>query len=364
MTNKMQWRRRVCRAGFAGAALRAIRTMLLMACLASASASHAAKDTPFGTELVAAGFPNSTSQDFFTALTLSAALGSHSCFTWNWGDASSPRSMVVSLPPLIQQFGMKSVIQIGATFLGNPAPPDGFVKSFADPQVRQRYLDDVTAIANSHPDYIVLTTEANLMYRFNRAEFENYRTLYAEAYNAVKRISPKTSVGVSYLYSLWFLDYIINHIDVPALIAPADFVAFTSYPEWLVREGHYPDIASIPTDFHGYARLAYPKARIVFSEVGWASKGRGTPALQAEFMRNLPRLMSTTQPELVTWALLYDVEFFTRNLLTPDATKFLVDLNVDIDSLFEHFNGMGLLSGTGVAKPALQDAVNLKFVVP
>jgi hypothetical protein len=339
---------------------------LALVLFASADAAHAqvAKDTPFGTELVFANFPNSTAQDMANALAVSAAVGSHSCFTWHWGDVNSPRSVVESLPPLLRQFGLKSMIQIGATFLGNPGVPPEYVPSFGDPAVRARYLQDITAIAQAHPDYIVLTTEANLMYRFNNPEFQNFRTLYTEAYNAVKLVSPNTKVGASYLYALWFLDYVVNGLDVPALLAPSDFIAFTTYPEWLVREGHYASIADIPPEFHGQARVAYPNASIVFSEVGWASKGRGTPELQVEFVRNLPRMLSTVQPELVTWALLYDVEFFQPSLLSPEATQFLINLGVDIDSLFEHFNGMGLLRGDGVAKPALVDALELDFSTP
>jgi hypothetical protein len=85
---------------------------------------------------------------------------------------------------------------------------------------------------------------------------------------------------------------------------------------------------------------------------------------QAEFMRNLPRLMSTTRPELVTWAMLYDVDYFTRKLLSADAVSFLEGINVDIDSLFLRFNGMGLLDGTGAPKPGLFDAANLVFPKP
>jgi hypothetical protein len=197
------------------------------------------------------------------------------------------------------------------------------------------------------------------MHRFNRPEFENFRSVYRDAYYAVKLVSPNTKVGVSFLYSLWFFNYVINGVDVPALLAPADFYAFTSYPEWLVSEGHYPSIAAIPAEFHGYARFAYPNASILFTEVGWASKGRGTPELQSELVRNLPRLFSIARPELVTWALLHDVEFFQRSLLTPEDIEFLVGLGVDIDSLFEHFNGMGLLLGDGTPKPALRDALDL-----
>lgn len=345
-------------------ALAALRKLIVFLILAPfACGSHAAKDTPFGVELIPANSPSSTIDETFQALAVTAVIGSHSSFIWHWDDRNALNG-VTALVPLMRQYGLKSFLQLGSTFLGNPAPPQGFSKSFADAQVRALYLADVNTLASLQPDYMVLTTEINLMHRFNRVEFENYQGLYREAYDLVKRISPNTKVGVSYLYSLWFANYVIDKLDVPALIAPADFVAFSSYPEWLVREGHFASIADIPPDWYGTSRTAYPNTPIIFSEIGWASKVRGTPEVQAEFLRNLPRLMSTTKPELITWAVLHDIEFFQRSLLSPEATQFLVSLGVDIDALFGHFNGMGLLDGFGNPKPGLLDASQLVFPKP
>ena len=307
--------------------------------------SHAAKDTPFGIELTSAHFPATSSATVVNALALSAEIGSHSSFVWQWGDASGLRDAVAALPPLMRQFGLKSFIQLRAsTFAGNPAPPPGYVRSFGNQLARDRYLSDVAVLALAKPDYIVLATEANFMYLFNRLEFEYFRSLYTSAYYLIKTISPGTQVGASFQYEVWFQDYVFNHVDVPSMLAPSDLIAFTTYPESLVHEGHYASIAEIPPEFYGAGRWAYPNARIVFSEVGWASKGRSTPQLQAEFVRNLPRILSHTNPELVTWAMLHDVDVF--------------------QSYFEHFNSMGLLNLFGNPKPALQAARELVFPRP
>lgn len=326
-------------------------------------AADAAKNTIFGSELSAPNFPNSTSQDTYNALQLASQIGGHSCMTWHWGESSSLQP-VVALAPSMRQFGLKVMMQMATTFLGNPAPPQPLKPSFADPDTKARFIRDVTMMAIAKPDYLVITTEVNLMYRFNRPEFDNFLPLYRQAYSTVKLFSPKTKVGVSFLYKLWVGNYFIDHIDLPSMVTPYDFIAFTSYPEDLVRDGSYASIADIPPSWYGLARIAYPGQAIVFSEVGWASKGYGTPELQAEFVRNLPRLMSTTHPELVTWAMLYDVQYFSRSLLTPSAVDFLTNLGVDIDTLFLHFNGMGLLNGDGTPKPGLDDARNLVFPAP
>ena len=348
-----------------GAVLAGIRRVLACALLAGLASGPAlaVKNTPLGAELVAAHFPNSTATDTVNAMLITAQIGNHSCMTWHWGEAAS-LAPILGLPPIMRQFGLKSIIQMATTFLGNPSPGPDYPASFGSPLTRNHYLSNVAFIANTKPDYIVLTTEVNLMYRFNRPEFENFKTLYTQAYSLVKSISPNTKVGVTFLYKLWVGNYYIDHIDMPRLLQPYDFIGFTSYPADMVQDGSFASIADIPASWHGLARQAYPTETLIFPEVGWPSKGRGTPEEQAEFVRNLPRLMSTTHPELVTWALLYDVAFFTRDLLSPDAVAFLTGLGVDIDLLFEHFNAMGLLDGSGNPKPALDAAAAIDFANP
>ena len=78
------------------------------------------------------------------------------------------------------------------------------------------------------------------------------------------------------------------------------------------------------------------------------------------FLRSVDAL-SSAAGWLATWAVLHDMEFFTRNILDAEAIAFLTSLGVDIDALFIHFNGMGLLTGFGAPKPALLDASELVF---
>lgn len=325
--------------------------------------SQAAKDTPFGSEMIAANYPFTTQDDIVRALYLTAAIGSHSSHIWYFADQAKLADMPM-LVSLMRSAGLKVMLQIGPTFLDMPAPPEGMVKSFADPNTRAMYLSSVFRLALNKPEYLVLATEANLLFRFNRPEFENFRSLYTQAYNMVKIISPKTKVGASYLYTVWYVNYVRENTDVPGMLTPYDMVAFTGYPEDIVNAGVYDSIASIPPEWYGAARNAYPNTTIGFSEMGWSSKIRGTPELQAEFVRNLPRLMSKTNPEFITWAVLHDVDFFKRDLLTLEQAAFLEGLGVDIDVLFGHFNGMGLLDGTGKAKPALIEAGKLVFPTP
>lgn len=318
------------------------------------------KDTPLGVELVGANYPDSTTEETVLAVALAAQMGSHVMFTWNWGN----RSFIDGSHAVIEVAQLQELLvflQIGTTFLGNPDPPGTLPPSFADEGVRGLYLQDVRTLAELKPDYLVMTTEANIMYRFNNEEFHNFKTLYAEAYQLVKSISPETKVGASFLYGLWFVQRFIDGEDVPSQLEPRDFIAFTSYPAWLLSDGHYERIADIPASWYGLGRTAYPDAEIVFSEVGWASTGKGSELLQAQYMANLPRLMSEAKPSHVTWALLHDVDFFGRGLLTQEDLDFLLGLGVDIDLLFEHFNGTGIRYPDGSPKPAWFQALDLVF---
>jgi len=338
-----------------------LAALVLAAFLALPGVPAEAKEARLGVEFVASNFPNSTFDDLVNAMALSVAMGGYSSKIWHWSESDFLGDLQ-TMVPMMQQFGLKSVVQISPTFLGNPAPPTGYVKSFADPAVRSRFIQDVVAIARLKPDYLVLIAEANLMYRYNRAEFDQFRTLYQSAYNVVKIMSPKTKVGASWHHLLWYAQLYLEGKDVPSQLTPYDFIAFTTYPDSLIRDGIFDSVEDIPDTWFGSTRDAYPNKTIVFTETGWASIGTGGPEAQAAFVRSLPRLMSKAKPDFVIWSLLQDVSFFNRGLLSPADVAFLEGLGLDIDQLFAKFNGMGLLDGTGMAKPAWPEALNLDFL--
>lgn len=322
-------------------------------------AAHAqAKNTPFGTELVGPNYPNTTIQEMLDAISAQAQVGGHGSFVLHW-DAEASFVTMEALVPLMHAEGLQSFIQFGATFIGDPAPPASFpIRSFSAPEVRADYLSKVQGLAELRPHYMNLLTEANLFHRFNLDEFNIFVDLYAEAYALIKSISPDTKVGASFHYPLFFG---LEQVDLPGILGPHDFIAFTSYPSWLVRDGHFASILDVPEAWYGWARQKFPGVPLIFSEVGWSSEGSGTLADQASFVGELPRLMSLAKPELVTWALLHDVEFFNRDLLNAETQALLTDLGVDIDELFARFNGMGILNGDASVKPAWSEALTADF---
>ena len=190
------------------------------------------------------------------------------------------------------------------------------------------------------------------------AEFENYKTLYRDAYYLVKAISPETQVGLSYLYKLFLWD---QELALPSELGPHDFIAFATYPGWMVRRGIVDSPFDIDSNWYGQIRQVFPNIPIIISEIGWASEGSGSRAQQADFIGELPRLMRDLRPHLVTWTLLHDVTFFHPNLLSLEAVEFLDSLGVDYELLFQDFNSMGIHERDGTPKPSWLQAYQLDF---
>ncbi len=320
-----------------------------------------AKDnTPLGVNITMANAPDSSTEDLTDALSEAITLGSHGGFIWHWArQASLPFRLTQQW--LIQQVGLKSFVQLSIQSFGLPQPPGGLAPTFADPETRAKYLENVEMFASLQPDYMNLSTEANFMYFWAKEEWDNYKTLYREAYQLIKEISPETKVGVSYHYSLFMWQ---QQFDLPADLGPYDYIAFTSYPAWLVNDGHYASIDEIPSSWYGAVRTVFPDAPILFSEIGWSSNGTGSLEDQAKFVEALPRLMSDVQPELITWIFLHETDYFQPellDLLSEQEQQIIAELGIDMALLFVRFNGMGLRHLDGTPKPAWFSAIGLDF---
>jgi hypothetical protein len=199
-----------------------------------------------------------------------------------------------------------------------------------------------------HPEYLVLATEVNFMYHLNRPEFDHFLTLYRQAYSEVKAISPSTQVSISYHMDMMFA---YSQFEILEMVGPQDFVAFTSYPAWLVYSGFFPSVQDIPLWWYGRLKLLIAKP-IVFSEIAWPSAGRGNLEDQEQFVQRLPELLRIVNPELVTWALQHDVKHFRTEWLNEQQSLILQGFEVDAAELFTELNSMGLLSWDGPPKPA------------
>lgn len=254
--------------------------------------------------------------------------------------------------------GRKSLVQIQVQFLGDPNPPQGMTRSFADPEVRALFLDNVRQFAELEPDYLNLSPEVNFLYFFDKPEFEQYATLYQEAFELIKSISPKTQVGVSYHYLLFQGFRQFEAVDI---LGPHDFLAFTSYPHWMLDQKIITSPADISPQYYTWIREQYPDETIMFSEMAWPSSGATSPKMQAEFARRIPELIAGAQPQSVNWTLSNDVQYFQQTMLNDQIRQFLEEHNVDPVVLFDRLNHMGLHTIEGVPKKAWFEFLKLSL---
>jgi hypothetical protein len=143
---------------------------------------------------------------------------------------------------------------------------------FDDERVRQAFVSYARYVAlNYKPAYLALGVEMNLYYNKNKGDFANFESLYAEAYDRVKEISPDTQITVTFQYEdlqgilptedKHFADWQLLKAFEPKL----DVTAISTYPSF-----SFANAAAIPQNY--YSQLsAFTSHPIVIAEMGYAS---------------------------------------------------------------------------------------------
>src|SRR5271166_1887993 len=110
-----------------------------------------AKDTIVGVALSPAHFPNFSDHDFQVFFEEAAQIGSHVTWIFQWGSPPPSGSFGV-VQGWAQQRGLRFQLWLSPTTLSNdrkePDLPKSLAgKSFADPEVRRAYIDEVMELA-------------------------------------------------------------------------------------------------------------------------------------------------------------------------------------------------------------------------
>lgn len=297
--------------------------------------------------------PNSTDEEIIRAFHQATVLSDQISLFWSF-PAQAKLDERLQLLQVVHDEGLESFVQVGVQFFGEPIAPSDLPKTFGDPQVRSLFVDNVRRIAATRPQRLSLGTELNFLSWLTPGEFDLFATLYQEAYQAVKEISPETKVGVSFHYTLFRA---CEQLDALDRVGPHDFVAFTIYPIWMLDKGVIDNLGDLPAGWWKWMRDTYPDDEIIISEVGMPNTINSTPETQAAFVRELPRILASVRPALVNWILLSNVSFFDPDLLTPEKIQFLLDVGVDPNILFGRLNNNGLHSIEGTPTPAWFEAV-------
>ncbi|HZP58352.1 MAG TPA: hypothetical protein VFC53_12490 [Dehalococcoidia bacterium] len=195
-------------------------------------------------------------------------------------------------------------------------PPQLAGKRFDDPDVRAAFVSYAKYVAlNYKPAVLALGVEMNLYYEHDHEDFENFRTLYGEAYDAVKAIAPDTQVTVTYQYEdlqgllptqdKHFADWQLVKAFDPKL----DLMAISTYPSFA-----FPAASAIPDNY--YTQLqAFTDRPIAIAEMGYASDAgpqgvnSGTETDQAAYLRRALGDAERMHMPFVIWFACWDPTF-------------------------------------------------------
>ncbi len=184
---------------------------------------------------------------------------------------------------------------------------------FADARVREAFLAYAQYVAaNYRPAYLALGVDVNSYEAENPADFEQFLTLYAEAYDAVKALSPETLAFPTFqleeLHGLLPLGdprpsqwHLISRFE-PRI----DVVAVGSYPGLA-----FSDPLRLPREYFSRLRT-YSDRPIVIAETGYASlspAGENAEAEQAAFALRTLQDAERLDMALVVWFVGHDPGF-------------------------------------------------------
>ncbi len=187
-------------------------------------------------------------------------------------------------------------------------PPSLSGRNFSDPDVRAAFISYAKYVAlNYKPAYLALGVEMNLYYDKNKDDLENFRSLYDDAYDAVKQISPDTQVTVTFQYEdlqgilptedQHFADWqLLNQFE-----DKTDVTAISTYPSFA-----FANAAAIPDNYYSQLR-AFTDRPIVIAEAGYSSGtgaqgvNNGTEADQATFAARLLAEAQDLRMPFVIW---------------------------------------------------------------
>jgi len=304
-------------------------TVVLLALGCLAVTADVLAQAPRGVALTPRNFPSHTMEDVDHSFRLARELGRHAVFIYQWGEldrevartmlAKAARSGLVAIAGL-----SPTTLDQGRKELDLPASlrrQAGSNVSFSNPVIRASYIKAASSLAELKPPYLCLATEINLLGIQRLAEYLHFVSLYKEAYRAVKKISPATTVFVSFQWEwMRILDAraparIADHSKLIHVFRPElDLVGLTTYPS-----PFHENPARLPPDYYTWLfRHIQPRDPVMIMEVGWPTSGTGSEAEQVAFIERLPGLLKGINLVGLEWALLHDVQVgsFDANLNT------------------------------------------------
>jgi len=185
-------------------------------------------------------------------------------------------------------------------------PPDlPSSTTLASGDFRRRWITEATRIAEAFkPAYLSLGNEIDSFYHYDddkEKDFDNYVTLVAESYDAIKKVSPDTKVMVIFRYVEMNAKkgyYLIEKFDQEKI----DVFGFTSYPR-------FASPVDIPAGYYQPITERTGEVPVAFTEIGWETKPGdiGAQERQAKFLLWFLRETKGMKLEMVVWPFLHDL---------------------------------------------------------
>jgi hypothetical protein len=194
--------------------------------------------------------------------------------------------------------------------------PPGTNATLSDPGWRETYIQAVEDVMRAaRPQYISLGNEVNRWYEAHGAEdgnpngFQHWVSLYEEAYEVAKGVSPETIVFCVFAREVVAENREAN-LSVLQMFDPEklDLLVFTSYAVAL-REVNRSD--DLPDDYFSRAFEYTDEKPVGFSELGWpVHPAFGREEGQADYLWDVVGRLTVDQGldlELVAWNWLHDL---------------------------------------------------------
>ena len=253
--------------------------------------------------------PDSTFEDLVNAY---QELGTIADLAMIWGSPGGiglyERLSQTQVVTAVRVYGLKTVLtlnihtiqQVNEGGLGLVIDaPAGIVPEITDPVFRQRWVEESIKIAREfQPEYFSLGNEINDYFHFHPDDLEGYLSLFDEAYQEIKKVSPETKVFVVFSYN-----HLIENQDWELLelfSERADIIGLTTYP-WK----HYDSPEEIEGDYY-YRLNDYFDIPVAFTEIGWPSTV--SEEEQAEFLEKFLELTEGMELEMVNWLFLHEMD--------------------------------------------------------
>lgn len=188
-------------------------------------------------------------------------------------------------------------------------------KGFADPRIQSALKEYVTyVVSNYHPEYLAIGVEINMLYERNRDQFNDFVTLYDEAYSIAKAASPKVKVFPTFqLEDLLGTASDVHPPDwqvLDAFTGKMDAFAFSTYPYL----GSIKSAGDIPAAYYAQVRDHWTGDVLVVS-AGYPSapvEGQAVAGSEQDQQAYLNRLLGDAEKlgfMLVSWEAPFDPSY-------------------------------------------------------